>query len=337
MFYILYGEDDFSIHGELDGIKSSLGEPEMVAHNTCFLDGRRLTFQQVAAVCDALPFLAQKRLVIVEGLLSRFEPPRGRDARSRSPASELTKELADWQPLADYVNNMPPSTVLVLLDGRLTKNNRLLRGLAPSAHMKEFPVARGARLQSWIQARVAKAGGSISPAATRLLADLVGGNLWLASSEIEKLLLYTSGKAIEEKDVRLLVSQAGEANIFAMVDAIIAHRPAVAILLLHRLADNGATPQYILAMITRQFRLLAQATELTSQGLAQAEIGIRLGISSDYALRKTLEQAKRHSLPQIVEVYRKLLEADLSIKTGRWGGEMALDLLVTDLCSRRNR
>jgi DNA polymerase III delta subunit len=52
-------------------------------------------------------------------------------------------------------------------------------------------------------------------------------------------------------------------------------------------------------------------------------------------LRKTLEQAGGYSLQRLKEGYHKLLETDLSIKTGKYGGELALNILIAELCQRR--
>ncbi|GAI39824.1 unnamed protein product, partial [marine sediment metagenome] len=60
----------------------------------------------------------------------------------------------------------------------------------------------------------------------------------------------------------------------------------------------------------------------------------RLGITAEFVWRKTLEQASRYSLERLTELYHKLLEADLSIKTGRYDGELALNILVAELCQQ---
>ena len=52
-------------------------------------------------------------------------------------------------------------------------------------------------------------------------------------------------------------------------------------------------------------------------------------------MRKTLEQADRYSWERLKEVYYKLLEADLSIKTGRFDGELTLNILLAELCQPR--
>ena len=88
-----------------------------------------------------------------------------------------------------------------------------------------------------------------------------------------------------------------------------------------------------LVMVTRQLRLLLQAKELSLKGVPASVIKERLGVTSDYTLTKALEQSKRYSMKRLEQVYRKLLETDLAIKRGVWKGEIALDLLVVELCA----
>ena len=117
-----------------------------------------------------------------------------------------------------------------------------------------------------------------------------------------------------------------------MVDAIIDRRVASAQQALHHLLNEGAASSYILVMIVRQIRLIVKAKELTRQRLPRQEIQNRLGLVSGYALSKTLDQAKGYPLDQLERTYRNLLETDISIKTGRYDGELALNLLIADVC-----
>ena len=333
MLYILYGEDDFSLNEALNRIKSSLGDREMVATNTTVLQGQHITYEQLIMTCDTLPFLAPMRLVIVEGLLSRFEQQDGKGKRSSGT------EASGWLSLKDYVKRMPESTVLVMLDGRLRKDNLLLVPLEPQAKVSEFKPLRGDELRSWVQSRVATNQGSISPRALKLLSDFVGSNLQLLSVEIDKLCLYAQGRKIEEDDVRSLVAEAVEASVFDMVDAILERRADEAIRLLRQLKDEGSAPPYLLFMVTRQFRLVTQAKDLLQQHRKTDEIRYSLGINKDFVLQKTLKQAKAYSMERLREVYHKLLDTDIAIKGGRYkgdGGELALELLVCELCEKRS-
>jgi len=332
LFYLLcglYGGDDFSLNEALAKIKEGLGDKEMVATNTTVFQGKDITLEQLIATCDTIPFLAPKRLVIVEGLLSLFEPI---DKGKRPPRPKGS----GWITLKEYVARMPESTVLVLVDSDIRKSNPLLKELRQVAKTVEFKPFKWNELQSWIGSRVGRLGGSISPAAVQMLANLIGSNLWVLSSEIEKLCLYTQGRRIEEEDVVALVSEARIFTVFEMVDAILQRRSDVATKLLHRLEEEGAASPYLLAMITRQFRLVVQAKDMLQKGRKVAEIGQILGITTAYdALPKTVAQARSHSMKRLKAIYSKLLETDISIKTGRLRGdkgELALDLLVSELC-----
>ena len=85
---------------------------------------------------------------------------------------------------------------------------------------------------------------------------------------------------------------------------------------------------YIIGMVERQLRLLALAWDSMDKGVPQRELGSRLGVTSDFVVRKTVDQARRHSWPDIVWRYNRLLEADLAIKQGRLEPDLALELLA---------
>jgi DNA polymerase-3 subunit delta len=177
-------------------------------------------------------------------------------------------------------------------------------------------------------------GGKISPGAADLLTQVVGSDLWTMKHEISKLILFASGRSIEEDDVKRLVSYVQQINVFNMVDAIFEFRAGVAGESLKQLLDKGAAPAYLLVMLSRQIRMIARIKGLQNQGKSEAEIQNRLGLASEFAFRKTLKQANRYPWGRIREVYRRLLKTDLSIKTGKYDGELALNILIAELCRR---
>jgi len=331
LLYILYGEDDFSLRQSLEEIETSIGDPTALATNTTVLDGQKLTVDQLRTVCETIPFLAEKRLVIVHGLLGRFEV-KSKPSRGKTSASN---QQSGYQELGEYIGKIPESTILVLIDGKITSKNPLFSKLSTKARVKSFPLLRGALLRQWIQKRVGEKSASISSQAVDLLARFVGGNLWIMANEIDKLALFASGRCIEEEDVKLVVSYAQEASVFAMVDAILEFRAGVAEQLLQKLLQRGAAPAYLLVMLSRQVRMIVRVKELRNQRKSQMEIQDRLALTSEFVLRKTLEQAGRYSLARLKEVYHRLLEADLSIKTGKYDAELALNILIAELGQRR--
>ena len=329
MLYILLGQDDFSRRQWLDEIKASMGDQALLAANTTTFDGQQMTLDQLRTVCETMPFLVERRLVIVSGLLERFEP-KSKFSRQKK-ITPLPNQQNGYKSLADYITKLPDSIILVLIDGKIKSNNPLLRELSAKAEVKSFPLLKDAELRQWIQRRVTEEGGSISSPAVSLLAKIVGSNLWAMANEINKLVLFASGRRIEEGDIKMVVSYVQEANVFAMVDAILDFKAGVAEQLLQQLLQGGAAPAYLLVMLSRQVRMIVQVKELTNRGEPKIEIQDKLGLTKEFAWRKTLEQAGKYPWARLKEVYHKLLEADLSIKTGKYGGELALNLLIAEL------
>jgi len=330
--YILSGQDDFSLTQALEEIKRDIGDQAVLVASTTTLDGQQVTLDQLRTVCETVPFLAGRRLVIINGLLERFDA-KGKSGRQKKVA-RVTNQQDEYKSFGAYLDKIPDSTVVVLREGRIAGDNPLFRELADKAVVKTFPLLRDAELRQWLRRCAVEEGGSISPQAVDLLTKLVGSNLWILASEINKLVLFTSGRRIEEEDVKALVSYTQQANVFAMVDAIVEFKAELAEQWLEQLLQRGAAPAYLLTMLSRQIQMIVRAKELRNQGKPKTEIQHKLGLSSEFILRKTLEQAARYSFPRLKEVYHRLLEADLSIKTGRFDGELALNILVAELCQR---
>ena len=332
MLYILSGQDDFSLNQSLEKIKGDVGDPEALTANMTVLEGSQVTVDQLRSVCEAAPFLADKRLVIIRGLIQRWQTPDrpGRQGRGRKSTSQPDGHEA----LFTYISTIPDSTILVLIEDEIKSTNPLFRALSSNANVQSFPLIRGDKLKQWVQSRVKKEGGNITPEAVDLLTRLVGSNLWIMSSEIAKLALFTAEKRISEEDIKLVVGYTQQTSIFAVVDAIIESKTRTASQLLQKLLNEGASPSYLLVMLTRQLRLIVRTRDIQTVRMSPNELRNRLGLTSEFVARKTLEQARHYSLPRLKQVYQQLLETDLAIKTGKYEPELALHILVAELCQR---
>jgi len=330
LLYILLGPDDFSMGEWLSRAKKSLGDESVLEANTTVFDGQQVTPGQLGAAAGAVPFLAEKRLVIVNGLLGRFEP-KGKPGKGKGKAAAKENGYAAF---SQCLHNLPSSSMVVLADSATRASNKLYRELASRAEVKSFPKLKRDGLNRWIDRRVKKEGGRITPGAVKLLAQLVGGNLWIMAGEVSKLSLYASGDAIDEEMVKRVVGYSQQATVFAMVDAILEFKVKAAQKALGQLLHTGGTPSYLLYMLTRQVRLILRAKELSRRGLPEREVQEKLGLTHDFVWRKTLNQAAGYSIARLKEIYTRLLETDLAIKTGRYDGELAVNILVAELSRR---
>jgi DNA polymerase-3 subunit delta len=152
------------------------------------------------------------------------------------------------------------------------------------------------------------------------------------ASEVEKLLLYTNGRKIEEDDIQAVVGYNQQSTVFNMVDAILEFKAEQAEKMLEHLFKNGVAPVYLLFMIARQVQLILRIKDFSRKRATNREMQGKLGITSEWVLKKTLDQSNRYSLSRLKDVYRKLLDTDISIKTGKMDPELALNVLVAELC-----
>ncbi len=325
MIYLL--QDDFFGSEQLAALKSQFGDRGLQDLNTTTLDGQKTSLDDLIRACDAIPFLAERRLVIVRRLLGRLEPKQPSSGASRKThKSELDKQLCD------YLERLPSATDLVFVEDRPISEqssvHKAIRRLGGTiAHTKTL---KDAALQDWIQERVKTKEGRISARAISELAAYAGSDLRLLDSEIDKLLAYADGGEIGDQDVRLLVSYASEGTIFNLVDAVGRRDARSALQLLHELLADGLSSQFIIVMITRQFRLLLQARELVERGASPDDVMSRLRVHP-FVARKAMDQARNFSAAHLETAYLRLAEIDQAVKTGRMGDETAVHLLVVEL------
>lgn len=322
------------VREELSRLRDTLGDQEMLSLNTTVLDGAKVTFPELQAAADTVPFLAPARLVVVEGLIGRFEPFQG--AARPGPGRGRRDAAGEWARLSEYLPGVPKSTHLVFLDGGLTPRNPLLPVVRPGAQVVEHRKLRGNNLEEWVRQRAASLGAAIAPAATRLLLQTAGDDLWILSSELEKLSVYVGEQTIEADDVHELVAQARESNIFALIDAVAARQLGGAQRALHSLLEAGAGPGYVLTMLGREFRVLLMAVALSARGEKGDQLMSRLGVPSSWALQRTMDRTRGYNVGTLKAALARVLETDVLIKTGRQEPEIGLDLLIADLCTPRH-
>jgi len=98
VFYIFHGENEFDRDEAVAELRHKLatGDSAMVELNTSVFDASRLTLGELRHACDAIPFMADCRLVIVRGLLTRLAS--GRKVKSRT--AQVTRTRPGSAPFA---------------------------------------------------------------------------------------------------------------------------------------------------------------------------------------------------------------------------------------------
>lgn len=324
MIYLFYGGDELSRDEALAGLLARIEEP-MGDLNQTRLEPSKLTFAQLRQACDAMPFLSDRRIIIIEGLLHKLA--------KRGPKAFVNQFKA-------YLTQVPDYTRLFLLEGEVDKRttlwktfNKLLKQKPPIVYLKEFAQPSPEQLPNWILRRAAKHGGRIKRDAATQLATFVGDNMRLLDQEIRKLVTYAGDRPVNLRDVRLLVPYMQEASIWEMVDAIGAMNPKQAIKIAQQLLeDDPSKAIYLHVMITRQIRMLLQVAELVDLGKKPNEIPKILGMKP-FVFRKVMPQVRNFTVPRLERAYDHLLQADIDMKSGA-DQAMTLNVLIVELARR---
>ncbi|MSQ10610.1 MAG: DNA polymerase III subunit delta [Dehalococcoidia bacterium] len=338
MIYLLHGEEEFLVSEALAQLKAGFGSGDMLDLNTIRFEGGSVGFAEFEAAVCTIPFLADCRLVLVDGLLASLQRRAahrgdGDEGEGDGDGSETAGGRADggWEKLGDLLTRLPDTTQLVFIEGAINARATAAKAVMQAADVRRFDKLKGPPLADWVRKRAVEHACKLSGGALPLLVNLAGNDLRLLDSELQKLTLYANGASVDEAAVRALVPLSAETAIFGLVDAFVERQLTPAQRELHRLLNNGAAPPYLLFMLARQVRLVLAAADLLSERLPQSEMGPRLGLAG-FPLTKTIEQAQRTNVPTLIAMLNRLLEADVQMKTGKLDAVLAVELLVTELC-----
>jgi DNA polymerase III subunit delta len=314
MIALLYGPDEYARSQAIAARKAQL-PPDLVEVNLSQFDGRRLKFDALVSACEAMPFLAERRLVIVSDLLKHQKAGKERDE------------------LRAYLERVPESCELVFVENDdVDKRNGIFVYLKKINAAQEFLPLRGAELVRWLNDHARTLRVKLQPAAAQRLIELVGEQSRALVNELEKLAAYVgTGGAITPAEVDLLVSDAQEQNLFAFIDDLALRRRGAALRALRSLLDDGQAGIYLLTMIARQVRILLNVQELAAKRARPEEIASQLGLAP-FLVRKALEQARGFAPHELAALHERLIEIDHATKTGRGDIEAALEVLVVEAC-----
>ena len=328
--YLLRGDDSARFREHVARFKAGMGDPDTADLNTNVLDGDSLNLNGLVADAMAVPFLAPRRLVIVENARN-FLAKQAKDNKER---------------VLQLLSDLPESTALVLqVDDQIIKRGgkAFWENLKAYDWVEQWVKSHPERgivvdcslpaqddMPFWIQRHCKEKGGEIEKSASVMLAQYVGNDTLRAGHEIDKLIAYAGeGKSIRSEDVVLLTAQDQEGDIFALVDALGERNGKKAMEQFLLLTDKSDVME-LTGMIHRQFRLLIQAREVMDEGGRQDKVQSELKVLS-FIAGKLYKQAGRFSMAQLLDIYARLLKIDEDIKTSGMPGIIAFQVLIADL------
>jgi DNA polymerase-3 subunit delta len=309
MTIFFYGQNAYALRRELARMAAAYTAKNGSDMGVERLDGAAVKPRELAAALRAAPFLASSRLVIVESFSANKSLGTGAAA-----AGDVNKMLAA----------VPATTVVIFVEPAIDQRTAVFKALGKADKVVKFEALAPVTLPAWIAAEARRLGGSVEPAAARLLVEMAGGDQWRLAEEIQKLVNYDP--AVTSVTVRLLVEPSVEQSVFEMVEAMSGGRVAAALAGYRRLLAARQGEIYMLTMIQWQLRNLLLAKAAPS-GLTQAELAREAGMSP-YVAGKMQSACRRHSLEALSRAFCAAADCEQDIKTGRARAEEAVEQLI---------
>ena len=311
MFLFFYGPNDYLIHRQVQKIKTRYKEKSGGDLNLTTLDGTELLLDEYVRQIQAVPLLAASRLVIIKDILKN---------KDKSVLDYIKKSL----------EKIPSSTVVVFVEaGEPDKRLGLFKTLNKPKISRYFSNLENSKTKKFILDEVKIRGGKIENSAVEALATAVGSDLWRLSNEIDKLICYSKDRAITTQDIKLQVAEFVEGNVFTLIDNLARGQKAEAFNQLESLIVTGEPPLRILSLVNYQYRTIAQVKE-AQESTGGHTISKSTGLSP-FQIGKTQNLARRYSWNELALIYDKMLEIDVSIKTGKISGDAGLKELVLNI------
>lgn len=312
MIFFLYGPDTFRSRQKLKILKEKfLKEVDPTGYSLFELKGAKINFTDLKQTLNTNSFLTRKRLVVVEEFLSK----------KRENENEIIAFLK--------ANVQDEANILIFWETDSGEANpKLFKFLNNQKQVEEFKKLKNIELVKWVNGKFKGNDIRISRDFAEQLLDLIGNDLWQVDRETDKLIAYyAADKDIVGQDWKELLAANFNESIFQLTDAVAEKKKALALKLVNGHLNSGINEGYLLAMLTRQFRIMLQIKNLMASGYDLPRVTAKLNYHP-YVIKKTWSQSAKYSWADLKGLYQQLLAIDNSLKSGGKNFKTWLNLLI---------
>ena len=341
--YVLLGDEAFLQRQCRSGIVEALIDPQFRDYCVADVDLSESTVFDAIDQVSTPSLMAPFQIIFVRNVRLLYQ----RGAKKEEFAA-IQKYLGLPNPqallvfVADHLHI--PSDVRRMDMQDKDRYERIRETLGEHCGIIELSQPDDADAMRWAVRTAETRGVELQPDAARELVDTLHGDLMRIASELEKLTLFVDRrKEITLADVEQMVVSAKQRSLYQLTDAISAHDPARALLLLQGLlnasesGEDGAIGHlHMLARTFRQMLVILEKNVRDSRGIWQALWpGFRV---PPFAVDDLILQARRYkSRRDLMQMLERIARADLEIRSSPPDKGLVLEQMVIDLARIGNR
>ncbi len=337
--YVLAGDETFLYERCRRAVVDSLVDPALRDFSLSDLDLAETSIFHILDLAQTPSLMAPFQVIFIRNVKSLY---------TRGAKKE------EFAALKNYFRSPNPQAVLIFVADHLRlpadlrrmdmqdkdRYERIRETLGDDCGMVELARVEEADAVRWLMATAAGRDIKLDPDAGRELADALGADMMLISSELEKLMLYCSERRhITLGDVETMVLAAKQRSLYELTDAISARDKPRALALLHGLLnasdggeDSAIGHLYMLARTFRQMVVILEKNVRDSRAIWQALWqGFRM---PPFAADDLIRQARRYSSRrELTQMLRLIALADLELRSSPPDKRLVLERLIMELAS----
>ena len=312
--YVIAGKDESLVGARAQELVDELLDPEQRMTALLSVDGDEAVVSEVLDELKTIPFLADKRVVLVknaEGFVSKHRELLERYFVKPASTGILILAVASWDARTRLAKMLPKVGSLITMEA------------PPKWKLPEHLV----------QYAATKHKIKLNRDAAEMLVELIGEELSPLYNELEKLVLFARGeKVIQADHVESLTGHHRVYGAFEVIDAMTGGNAGQAVTRLRNMFEQDKSAEYtVVGAFAFHLRRMFQAKTLLEKRVNPADVAKQLRIW--YNKDRFFAQLQRITLTQIAALLEELAAVDYATKTGQAQAAVAIEQLVLRLAT----
>lgn len=303
--YLLYGSEPYLKRLYKNKLKAAILQ-DSDDMNYTYAEGKDINVDEIIHIAETMPFFSDRRLILLEN-------------------SGWFKSATDF---ADFLKEMPESTVVVFVENEIDKRNRLFKVVKDTGYVTEMNGLDEKNLKLWIVSILNRDQKKITESSLTYFINKVGINMDKIETELAKLTAYCYEKeVITNEDIDAVCCEQITGKMFVMLDSIATKDQKKALELYYDLLTLREKPMTILYLLVRHMNILLQVKALLAKRTDNATIASKLSVPP-FAVNKYSQQARNFKSDMLKKAIELGTELEEMVKTGRLNDQIAVELLI---------
>lgn len=312
--YLIYGDESFLVRSYTKRLISAICDDE-TGLNAHFLEGRKKDIDNIINLAEALPFMAEYKLLVIENV-------------------ELFS--GDCDKLVDYIDKIPETTVIIFRERRqniIRKNGVLYKAIKKYGACIEIGSQDETYIRKWIVGYLAKNGKKIQGTEYQIVVDRCGNDIENIKNELDKLIAYMGDReAIKKEDVEEIITRKLSDRAFEFADAIVGKNTSKAMGIYYELSELKSSMRGILGLVTKRFIAVYEVKLLLDKRYDRSRIA-RITGKTEFYIGKLIEVARKSETMELRNIIEASTQLLVDMNTGIINDTVGIEMHIINIAS----